>query len=538
MGKIVTSLIVLGFLALGIPTSPSLCAEDKEAKDADKEKKPAPKFTVAKETTYVSGTLDKDGYIDYEAALNDQLAKGITPATNANVLLWKAIGPRPEGAAMLPEYFRRLGIEAPPEGGKYFVGLGAYAKDVLKLPAGPPTTELLNQMDQASQRPWAAKDLGNIASWLDANEKPLALLIEATKRPEYYNPLVTRHTDKGPGGLIGALLPSVQKCRELASALTIRAMLRVNDCKFDEAWQDLLACHRLGRLLARGGCLIESLVGIAINQIACNADLAFLERAGLSAQKAQACLRDLQQLPPLAPVADRVNLLERFTYLESVMMLHRHGIGYLEGLASVQPPKHPDPKFQRVLDNLDWDPALKTGNRWYDRLSTAMRIKDRPERKKQLDQIEEDLKALKKKLAASNLAEVLAGAKEPDKETSQKLGDILVCLLVPAVSKVQQAADRTGQTQQNVHVAFALAAYRAKEDRYPPTLDALAPKYLERVPGDLFSGKGLIYRRTETGYLLYSVGVNGKDDGGHGPEDEPAGDDLRVRMPLPERKQK
>jgi hypothetical protein len=89
-----------------------------------------------------------------------------------------------------------------------------------------------------------------------------------------------------------------------------------------------------------------------------------------------------------------------------------------------------------------------------------------------------------------------------------------------------------------VQVAFALAAYRAEHGRYPPTLDALAPKYLERVPGDLFSGNALIYRPVEAGYLLESVGIASEDDGGQGPDNGPAGDDLRVRMPLPELKRK
>jgi hypothetical protein len=40
------------------------------------------------------------------------------------------------------------------------------------------------------------------------------------------------------------------------------------------------------------------------------------------------------------------------------------------------------------------------------------------------------------------------------------------------------------------------------------------------------------------GYLLYSVGVNGKDDGGRQFDDDPPGDDLSVRMPLPELKRK
>jgi hypothetical protein len=113
------------------------------------------------------------------------------------------------------------------------------------------------------------------------------------------------------------------------------------------------------------------------------------------------------------------------------------------------------------------------------------------------------------------------------------LGDAFAILLMPAVNKVQDAEHRNVQLQQNLHLAFALAAYQREHGRYPATLDALAPKYLPQIPNDLFSGKALIYRPSEKGYLLYSVGVNGQDDGGRSYEDDPAGDDLTVRMPLP-----
>jgi hypothetical protein len=113
------------------------------------------------------------------------------------------------------------------------------------------------------------------------------------------------------------------------------------------------------------------------------------------------------------------------------------------------------------------------------------------------------------------------------------VGDILIARLIPAVHKVELAADRRGQVQDNLTLAFALAWHKADKGRYPKKLDELAPKYLKDIPQDVFSGKALIYRPSEKGYLLYSVGVNGKDDAGRGPADRPQGDDLSVRMPLP-----
>ena len=45
-------------------------------------------------------------------------------------------------------------------------------------------------------------------------------------------------------------------------------------------------------------------------------------------------------------------------------------------------------------------------------------------------------------------------------------------------------------------------------------LSALVPTVLSQLPTDLFTGKPLVYHRTKDGYLLYSLGDNGFDDGG------------------------
>src|SRR5262249_19762041 len=148
-------------------------------------KKPKGKWTVSKETTYVTEPLDKDGYIDYAAALNERLRQGVTPANNANVLLWKAIGPHPEGTTMPPEFFVWLGIPAPPEKGEYFIDLNQYMKDHLKIDPSKDGDESHDQLNRSIQRPWTLNEYPKLASWLEANEKPLALVVEATRRSHY-----------------------------------------------------------------------------------------------------------------------------------------------------------------------------------------------------------------------------------------------------------------------------------------------------------------------------------------------------------------
>jgi len=60
----------------------------------------------------------------------------------------------------------------------------------------------------------------------------------------------------------------------------------------------------------------------------------------------------------------------------------------------------------------------------------------------------------------------------------------------------------------------ACQRYRLRHHALPPTLQALAPAFLQVVPTDPFDGKPLKYRCAGGAYVLYSVAEDGKDDGG------------------------
>jgi hypothetical protein len=59
--------------------------------------------------------------------------------------------------------------------------------------------------------------------------------------------------------------------------------------------------------------------------------------------------------------------------------------------------------------------------------------------------------------------------------------------------------------------------YRLKARNLPGQLSDLVPEYLPALPRDFMNGKALVYRQRPAGdeFLLYSVGVDGKDDGGN-----------------------
>jgi hypothetical protein len=63
--------------------------------------------------------------------------------------------------------------------------------------------------------------------------------------------------------------------------------------------------------------------------------------------------------------------------------------------------------------------------------------------------------------------------------------------------------------------AIALKRYELRHHQLPATLDELTPGLLKAVPIDCMDGQPLRYRsRVDGTFLLYSVGEDGKDDGG------------------------
>jgi hypothetical protein len=488
--------------------------------DAKDKKARKPNFTIGKETTYVTGPVDKDGYIDYAAALNERLGKGVTPETNANVLIWKALGPKPDGGKGEPAaFFKLLGMEEPPEKGVYFVSYKKFAETKNEQEA------FGKDVNPFGKQPWTVADFPARAKWLKANESALNLIVDATKRERHFSPLVPSAL-----GLISAHIPSLQSLHEAAKALTARAMLRITEGQSNDAWSDLIACHRLGRLIGQSATLVEGLIAARFAGVAQSSELAFLNHTRLDSAQLQTCLKDLRELPPLHTLDKQLDT-ERFMVLESMMLTDRHGPWYIDQIIGLPGSEQRLPKTR--LTNIDWDPSLRNANQCYDQLISISLEKDHAVRERRYKEYQSECQELRRKHSNINdiPKEYLKRALSP-KAGGELLGDWLLIIQRPGAWRAQQSIDRTEQSMRNLQIAFALVAHERDNKSYPKTLDALAPKYLPKVPDDLFTGKPLVYRPTEKGFLLYSFGPDGKDDEGRGTKDEPEGDDIAIRIPV------
>ena len=104
---------------------------------------------------------------------------------------------------------------------------------------------------------------------------------------------------------------------------------------------------------------------------------------------------------------------------------------------------------------------------------------------------------------------------------------VLYRIMIPTIGTVEKRFLCAHTDLQMSALACTLQRYRLAEGQFPESLEALVPKYIETLPHDVIGGQPLHYRRTGDGrFLLYSVGMDGKDDGGATGEKKSARDHL------------
>lgn len=64
------------------------------------------------------------------------------------------------------------------------------------------------------------------------------------------------------------------------------------------------------------------------------------------------------------------------------------------------------------------------------------------------------------------------------------------------------------------NTALSIQRYRLQKQKLPDRLDEMVATYCKSVPADAYRSGDLCYRRKSNGFVIYSVGENGVDDGG------------------------
>lgn len=500
-----------------------------------------PGFTISKDTTYITEPLTADGYPDYFTAWERERSRGVTPENNAVAVLMQAFGPRIVRQSQRAEFFRKLKVTPPPEDGKYFVSHDEFT----------------------ANRPQAKDDT---RQWLAEIDQALNVAVEASKRSRWYEPLLAG-CEPSMCLCAGSAFACSEDLRgyrpfDLAFGLLFRAAYRAEDGKFDDALQDLLAAHRLARLISQDPWDRACRSIYAIDAMACELDGVFARSGKTPLPEAEQYLRKLRQLGPPTVLAQQFEA-KRYRVLEAMTRIRRNGNLVLTSFAGEAMAQ--DPEWQEMLARAsESDQPLKLANALVDLLISAAREPTFQKRlpKMQLFQFfmeggvagrlslpngespdKQGLPvAVRETAEFAKLSQISRACYDPNLPCGQPALTMLIGLrdqhldeypaevslgFYPPFVRQSCAAARF----ELAIITWALAAYRAECGQYPETLSHCCPGYLPQMPRDPFHDAPLVYRREGDSFTLYSVGPNGQDDEGKNSEfrlDAPLTDDISL----------
>jgi hypothetical protein len=482
-----------------------------------------PKVTISNETTFFTEPLGTEGMVDFAAALNASLSKGVTSENNAAVAFWKVVGTKRIDPTIRSKYLALLGLsDATDQDG----GWMTYDEFVKSQNGGEATTDETEQeaedhFAKAMQKPWTRSEHLSVAALLDHNAPSLERLREAALRSRYFSPDVADESGEF------ALLNGVSEAREVGKQFAARAMLRLGEGDADAAWQDILTIYRLARLYSQRPFLVDRLVAATIEGIAHTRTVLFSQTADITTTQALQCRQQLRDLPPMPPMKDTINgerafwligLSELAVRPDQQMVLEEQ---FMENAlpADTLQEIHSNRELMRrlaAMKDLDWTEVFRLTNQRFDRAIEAI-SQPEPlialEAIRRLDTNPDEASCPKPEAKPTNSFDTIdqltpkakAQCLEKMVHTTGLGGSLTPCCL---------CAVRTAIQHDLAQVAFVLAAYRHDHQCYPKTLSELTPHYAETLPKDPLGTGDFKYLSDGEHYLLYSVGPNGKDDGG------------------------
>jgi hypothetical protein len=443
----------------------------------------SPKLEIGPETTYVTGPFTADGRIDYSAAMHERLSDGVHPDANAAVLIDRAFGPGAIPAELRGRYFDWMGVDPLPEQGNYVITqLDWIRQRSIHLPnSGELRDAMLIEFQQAQERPWTADEFPVVNEWLQRNAGAIELIEQASHKPVYYSPLVTSTS------LLEASSTN-QNLREAARLLLIGAMFRLGQDDVEGAWNAILACHRLTSLVSHRAPDLIHHSSPYLEAIASVGDAALMSR-NLSAEQARKCLEELSQVEPIGSVALTMDFGQRLQSLDAV--LHQ----------------------MSQMGNVDLNVILRRSNQMFDLIVATFGYESFAVRNQEMTRVNTELG---QRIALNRQPLRIAGSMLFNSRAaiSEMFADSLLSLLTHSYIHADVSQVRAQTRRDLSRLGYALVAYRAVHTKYPATLNALAPDYLSTLPVDRFVNQPLIYAPQEHGFLIYSIGANGKDDGG------------------------
>ena len=348
-------------------------------------------------------------------------------------------------------------------------------------------------------------------AFLTRHTGTLDLLRQAATRP------VCRFTRDYPRPSVDMRLPEIQFFRNAARILSLSARYQASTGEIPAALRDVSSIMKMSLHASSEPILISGLVGLSIDAIAIDVlidILPFIDADDLVLLKRNDIHNFLSTPPSLAK-----NIYGEEAF--GLNVLSMFGTGEFEQwqLASL------------FMDDLHVPKSFYQQNSFLNPALAAYRIFLFPQDLAVYQQTMYSYQRVAESSDSYATKQTTLKNIEDDLSSGRPKG-FMTAYLLPGISKAIENVEKARMRHTTALVAIAATEFRVAHDSLPEKADSLVPDFLPCLPKDAFLDTSRIrYLRKDDGVAIYSVGPNGKDDGGPGPvigKAQPKNDDVGI----------
>ncbi len=325
------------------------------------------------------------------------------------------------------------------------------------LPSGPPTNHNTPELT------WAEK-----AELVRRNSKALKILRQGFGC-RYLNP---------PSRTFAGMSPKLSELRHLCRLLAVEGNVAAHRADYGRAMNSYIDACQAGSMIPHGAPLVDSLVGVAIEAIGRKSLYEVVDK--VDAESARRGARRMEIVIGNHVPYSKTLTEEKYTFAS--------GLAEFFNRAEPRDAMLPGATFRNPVGTL-----------------TKLRIDTENRRRMLRDYIK-------------YTDQSIAVARKPYSKYAVWPGapsDSAVAILIPAFEQGYFKIESKRAADGLLCIQLALRAYKLEHGKYPQTLQALLPGYVSALPADPFALSGTFqYHQKPGGYVLYSIGPDGKDDEG------------------------
>jgi len=350
---------------------------------------------------------------------------------------------------------------------------------------------------------------GEVTAILERHAATLDLLRRATDKPG------CRFERDWSRPALDMLLPEVQHLRQAARLLTLAARRAATDGDGEQALADVVRIHQLGMHAAGEPILVSGLVGQAIDALALETLADVLPRLEKS------------DLPLLEKDSLRDFVATPIRYQRAFLGEEAFGLAMLGDLADGSKGM----TTLELLRSVSGEPTQFSLDSPFSLLYRCFMLPADIAGYRAILRRYQDIAGKMLQPTSQPYPVVVKETAEIEDSLKSRRAGVFASLLAPALSGVLKSQAR-GAAMHDV-AGVLVAATRARLAG-TSLADSLVPEAVPALPGDPFTtDKPLVAKRTDSGWVVYSVGPDGEDDGGPEPPDAKAvegNDDVGLRL--------